>query len=467
MFRALVTGALALILVSGCQPMDDVQSQSPEGRLAGTVWHRERIALPEDARVEVRLEDVSIADVPATVLAEQTIETRGAQVPIPFELQYDSARIDASGTYGVRASIRAADGTLLFTSTEHHGVFEGGAPSDGVEILLVRNAGSGSADSDTGNETDEGAQLLGGAPWRLIAIRRPGGTEETVPAEPAYTMEFGADGRYSGQVHCNRHTGGYVLPGDGRLELTAGGATLAACPEPSLADEFLRALGAVERYERRADELLLTYETTGLLTFARNVESIAEAFPETGRTLVFDCAPGVSFTLRTGPGEIAIWSPESVGGRYAVLGATSFENGTRYEDGDDVVVLNDDRATFQVAGQRFEDCEPNQRAVPWADAARRGVTFRAIGNEPSWHLEISSMTLTMTTNLGADRVELAYEEPLVESLRTTYRAAADGHELVAVIDQRPCVDAMSGDPFEVTATVTFDGETFRGCGRFL
>jgi uncharacterized membrane protein len=40
-------------------------------------------------------------------------------------------------------------------------------------------------------------------------------------------------------------------------------------------------------------------------------------------------------------------------------------------------------------------------------------------------------------------------------------------DLVAVIERAPCVDAMSGEPFEAAATVVFDGETFRGCGRFL
>src|SRR5690606_37414798 len=113
-------------------------------------------------------------------------------------LRYDPARIDPRNRYGVRASIRAADGTLLFTSTEHHGVFEGGAPSDGVEIL-VRRASAGSTDSAAG--TGE-ADALGGGPWRLVAISRPGGAEEALPAEPAYTIEFGADGRYSGQAHC-------------------------------------------------------------------------------------------------------------------------------------------------------------------------------------------------------------------------------------------------------------------------
>src|SRR5690606_4091096 len=167
--------------------------------------------------IEVRLEDVSVADVPASVLAEETIETRGAQVPIPFELRYDPARIDPRSSYGLRASIRTADGALLFMSTEHYGVLEDGVPTDGAEIL-VRRAGAESAGSAVG--TGGGADELRGGPWRLVVIRRPGKAEEAVPAEPAYTMEFGDDGRYSGQAHCNRHIGAYALPGDGRLELT-------------------------------------------------------------------------------------------------------------------------------------------------------------------------------------------------------------------------------------------------------
>src|SRR5690606_1761116 len=116
---------------------------------------------------------------------------------------------------------------------------------------------------------------------------------------------------------------------------------------------------------------------------------------------------------------------------------------------------------------RFEDCRSNPSKVPWADAKRRGATFRALGNEPSWNLEIHPDRLVMVTNLGADRVELAHGGPVVEDPRTTYRAAAGGAALVAVIERRPCADSMSGEPFEAVATVTSGSETYRGCGRFL
>src|SRR5262245_46868182 len=48
-----------------------------------------------------------------------------------------------------------------------------------------------------------------GEPWRLVAIRRPGGIVESVGPDPEYTVQFGEDGRYSGRAHCNSFTGGY------------------------------------------------------------------------------------------------------------------------------------------------------------------------------------------------------------------------------------------------------------------
>jgi putative lipoprotein len=73
----------------------------------------------------------------------------------------------------------------------------------------------------------------------------------------------------------------------------------------------------------------------------------------------------------------------------------------------------------------------------------------------------------MITELGAQRTELAYAAPTVSRNKTTYRAAADGHDLVAVVDRSGCTDSMSGEAFEASATVTFDGTMYYGCGRFL
>jgi putative lipoprotein len=103
--------------------------------LTGTVAYRERIALTPGAVVEIQLLDVSIADAAAKLIAEQTIEPKH-QVPIPFELVYDPADIDARMTYAVRATIRER-GRLMFTTDRGYRVLTRGHP-DHVDLILVR-----------------------------------------------------------------------------------------------------------------------------------------------------------------------------------------------------------------------------------------------------------------------------------------------------------------------------------------
>jgi putative lipoprotein len=103
-------------------------------RVTGTVTYLQRSALPPTATVRVQLADVSRADAPAAVLAEQRIEAQGRQVPFAFELPYDPAAIDARMTYAVQARIE--DGSrLLFINDTRYAVITRGAPTH-VEMVL-------------------------------------------------------------------------------------------------------------------------------------------------------------------------------------------------------------------------------------------------------------------------------------------------------------------------------------------
>jgi uncharacterized membrane protein/membrane-bound inhibitor of C-type lysozyme len=321
----------------------------------------------------------------------------------------------------------------------------------------------GAAENAVGGAASDGT--LTGEPWRLVAIRRPGAAEERVAAEQEYTVRFDADGRYSGRAHCNSFTGGYERTAPDTVRIRAGAATLAACPQPSLADEYLRALASATSYLVSGQDLRLSYNTSGELRFVRTAAQAA-AVPEVGRTFVFDCDGDVSFTVRSGPGEVALWAPASLGGAYQVLSQTPAASGARYQEGDTVYWNRGELATFEFGGQRYVDCRSNPSKVPWADAARRGVTFRALGNEPSWYVEVFADRLAVVTDLGTNRTELAHSGATLEGGRTTYRAAGDGREATVVIDRRTCADSMSGEGFEAVATVTFENRTLTGCGRF-
>ena len=79
-----------LLLLAGCSVTGGESSSLLDTKVAtvtGTVTYRERIALPPDAVVEIKLLDVSPMDVAATLIAEQAIIPQH-QVPIAFALPY-------------------------------------------------------------------------------------------------------------------------------------------------------------------------------------------------------------------------------------------------------------------------------------------------------------------------------------------------------------------------------------------
>jgi putative lipoprotein len=316
------------------------------------------------------------------------------------------------------------------------------------------------------SENIASAGTLTDVPWRLAAIRRPGATEQPVGADPAYTVQFGEDGRYSGRADCNSFTGAYERAAPGELTIRAGAATLAACPMPSIADEFLRALASATSYTVSGSELRLTYNTSGELTFVR-AEAQAAAAPAVGQTFVYDCDGDVSFTVRTGADEMALWAPASLGSLYRVLSRDRAASGAQYREGDTLYWSKGELATFELGGQRFVDCRSNPSKVPWADAKRRGATFRGLGQEPGWFVEIFPDRLALVTDYGTNRTEAKHSGPILDDAgRTVYRTA-EGREVTIGIDRRACADVMSGEPFEAAVTATVDDRTLKGCGRFL
>ena len=105
--------------------------------VTGTVTYRERIALSPTAVVRVQLQDASLQDVAATIIDSVTIRPNGRQVPLPFTLHYDTARIQENATYAVQARI-SADGRLLFRNDVSYPVITRGNPKQ-VQMQLRMN----------------------------------------------------------------------------------------------------------------------------------------------------------------------------------------------------------------------------------------------------------------------------------------------------------------------------------------
>jgi putative lipoprotein len=212
-----------------------------DAAVTGSASYRQRIAIPADTVLRVRLEDVSRQDAPAEVIAERTVPTEGRQVPIPFRLEYDPAAIDASRRYSVRASLSTGE-KLLFTTATAHPVITAGAPTD-VTIMLVPVT---EGDTDAASPTQSGASLVD-TYWKLLEVAGNTAVVGDGP-EPHVILQL-QEQRLVGSSGCNRLVGTFEVTGD-QLRLSPTGTTMMMCPDELMEQEraLIAALQATSRY---------------------------------------------------------------------------------------------------------------------------------------------------------------------------------------------------------------------------
>jgi putative lipoprotein len=141
MRRAILMTLLPLALAA-CAPSPSTGPQTPPTMGHGmtvvnvTATYRERILLTPGHVLKVRVEDVSLMDAPARVLAEHSETLDGRGPPYQATLSVPSSQIDPRHTYAVRAEIRDPSGALRFTTDTRHAVLTNGAPAS-ADIVLV------------------------------------------------------------------------------------------------------------------------------------------------------------------------------------------------------------------------------------------------------------------------------------------------------------------------------------------
>lgn len=125
-----------------------------------------------------------------------------------------------------------------------------------VTTLIVAGCASGSG--------------LTGKTWQLTAIT------EQVPAfqgvvpeadQARYTILFNSDGTYSALADCNTMTGAYTTTGTGGLTIELGAMTRMACPEDSMSDMYVAALGNAASYAIASGQLTITTAAEATLVF--------------------------------------------------------------------------------------------------------------------------------------------------------------------------------------------------------
>ncbi len=193
----------------------------------GRVVYRERMLLPNDSVLTVRLDDVSLADAPSVVIAATSVPATTS--PTSFALHLDDAVFMPGHRYAVRAEIRHG-GQLIFVTDTHH-AYEPGT-SGPVEIMVVRaSRADAAAGSIEGNWLAE--DILGGGVIDRLQT----------------TLTVAADGAVSGSGGCNRFRGTATIDGEAvRFSQMAG--TLMACTEAAMNQEsrFHEALEATRSF---------------------------------------------------------------------------------------------------------------------------------------------------------------------------------------------------------------------------
>jgi len=165
------------------------------GVLTGTVSYLQRITLPPNAVIDVQLQDVSLQDAPATVIASERYIAAGRQVPFPFELTYDPAGIDPGHTYAVAARI-TVDGKLRWINTQHYGVLTRGAPVTDVEIVVESVGGSaGMKTLSDLNGTVTYLQRIALPPNAIIEVSLQDVSKADAPAEVLDSVKIPSAGR--------------------------------------------------------------------------------------------------------------------------------------------------------------------------------------------------------------------------------------------------------------------------------
>ncbi len=180
-------------------------------------------------------------------------------------------------------------------------------------------------------------------------------------------------------------------------------------------------------------------------------------------TRVYECV-GFEFVTRGDANDLVLYYDDE----QIELRRTRSGSGERFEGKGRQLWLKGNAATLNTGERQYRDCEYQPLRGPWEDARRRGVRFRAVGQEPGWVLEIKpNGQILLEADYGATRYLFDTPEPIVDGDSTLYQAEQGGHNLIVEINADWCQDSMSGEVFSNRVILNLNGRELRGCGESL
>lgn len=184
----------------------------------------------------------------------------------------------------------------------------------------------------------------------------------------------------------------------------------------------------------------------------------------TSEVFVYECADTLQFTAHVTSDSTWLFLPDTT----LKVNPVSSGSGAKFEGSKYIYWSKGDEALLQYPHGGLMTCSTIPWEKSWQAARIRGVDFRAVGQEPGWHLEIiEGKQIKYVGNYGEDTLAVPAVDPHKEQERTFYTVGTEGHELEVEVIEKPCTDSMNGSEHPYTVSVTVDGNTYNGCGRNL
>jgi membrane-bound inhibitor of C-type lysozyme len=185
------------------------------------------------------------------------------------------------------------------------------------------------------------------------------------------------------------------------------------------------------------------------------------------KAFYYDCKDGKSVvTAYNDDDTMTLFAP----GKTMKLKHLISGSGARYGYEDESVIFwsKGDDALYERDGRKTE-CSVNRLKSIIESVKLDGYDFYAVGNEPGWNLKIGMGKIVFAIDYGNHRFTFKAPKPDERKAQrmTTYRASEGDHRIDVVLRGVECADSMSGEKFETTVLVVFDGKPLPGCGQAL
>jgi len=186
----------------------------------------------------------------------------------------------------------------------------------------------------------------------------------------------------------------------------------------------------------------------------------------TMKTYVYHCDNDYKFVARIEGEKVWLFLPEQT----IRLPHTPSASGAKFHDKSSTFWSKGQEAYLKVNNKIYQGCKNNRSKAIWEHAKLNGVDFRAVGNEPGWHLEIMNQNrIVLTTDYGQSHYIFKAPDPVINKPASSARYTMQNelHKLTVIIKLEQCHDTMSGQSFDSAVKVILDGVQFNGCGKSL